>query len=355
MEELHQKYGLELDASWVRENCEGAAQAAEIILEKVLSANLGDATSRGCLPRGLENLHKRSLPGPLTLQIVRSCDVSRPLCKRKDPTEILAGDENEGDGAVGGMNLRQTGTQRRALRLLLSDGHQCADAFEETFIPSLTSLCEGQKLVLKNIPVRRGMLLLCPGNTVVLGGNAPLDCEDALPRSNVLPENEVVVAPESRQEDNVVVVEKSPQRPQPHEDVPQLVSLMDVARASPGSTHSVKCAAFELETFKVGGDPAAFHVSLIVIDSGDSEGISVTLSQNFCRKLFGISARGYSMLKEVARKAKARNDLTDEEKKASKRRYHAKKKQIEIAMGGLGGIMTMNKTASGVVEVLSAI
>ena len=120
----------------------------------------------------------------------------------------------------------------------------------------------------------------------------------------------------SRQEDNVVVVEKSPQRPQPHEDVPQLVSLMDVARASPGSTHSVKCAAFELETFKVGGDPAAFHVSLIVIDSGDSEHFCHALAKLLQETLRHLRAWLF-YAKEVARKAKARNDLTDEEKKAS--------------------------------------
>ncbi|KAJ1962797.1 hypothetical protein IWQ62_003416 [Dispira parvispora] len=65
----------------------------------------------------------------------------------------------------------ELGIPRGMLRLTLTDGHQVVPAMEYKPIPSLAlDLPLGTKILLRNPPIRRGMLMLDTRNCVVLGG-----------------------------------------------------------------------------------------------------------------------------------------------------------------------------------------
>ncbi|KAJ1655797.1 recQ-mediated genome instability protein 1 [Dispira simplex] len=85
----------------------------------------------------------------------------------KAPRKPLATPSGQRKSTVGS----ELAIPRGMLRLTLTDGHQVVPAMEYKPIPSLAlDLPLGTKILLRNPPIRRGMLLLDASNCVVLGG-----------------------------------------------------------------------------------------------------------------------------------------------------------------------------------------
>ena len=147
--------GLRADAAWAAANCKaglGPDAAVQCLLSASLSCDLRQIVSGASLPNPLGG-EPCIVPGPFLLQILRADDVSIPTESR------LA------TGAHAG----------RTLKFVVTDG--CADCFAVEWrhlatVPSPIPV--GSKLLCKNVPARRGLLLLSPDNTLFLGGQLPV-------------------------------------------------------------------------------------------------------------------------------------------------------------------------------------
>ncbi|PSC73828.1 recQ-mediated genome instability 1 [Micractinium conductrix] len=121
---------------------------ARLVLQQLLPADL-NTCGAASLPPGIQSLHDNTLRGKFLLQA----------------------DEVLNIGAA--VRDRYTGTDsnNRCLKLLLTDGAQQVAGLEYRPTPALHSaMPAGCKLVVRDAPVRRGMLLLTPENCSVLGG-----------------------------------------------------------------------------------------------------------------------------------------------------------------------------------------
>ena len=131
------------------------------------------------LPRGVAGKHKVTLSGRFVVKVESACDVSRPLERRRDPTEILV--EEDGDDTFSSAN------RSRMLRLHLSDGGQLVHAMEKNFISALPTQCEGFKIAITDPYIRMGMMLLNSNNVAVVErpeavvSNAPASVSAANP------------------------------------------------------------------------------------------------------------------------------------------------------------------------------
>ena len=99
-----------------------------------------------------------TLPGPYFLCVVAAVDVGNPL--------------GVDSGSGGG---------KRCLKLALSDGHREAIALEDEPLPTLVPPFLGAKLIVRDVAVRRGLLLLKASGVRVLGGARPAVVASAAP------------------------------------------------------------------------------------------------------------------------------------------------------------------------------
>ena len=135
-------------------------------LDADLCALLERRDSAGLLPDPLGPAGL--LAGPVVVQLAALVDVSRPAS---------AAPQSDGGG---GSPFRAG----RTLLLTLTDGRTECKALELCPLPQLTpELCvPGTKLALRGVPMRKGLLLLSPGCTRVLGGRVPALLEELAAR-----------------------------------------------------------------------------------------------------------------------------------------------------------------------------
>ncbi|KJE91164.1 hypothetical protein CAOG_002341 [Capsaspora owczarzaki ATCC 30864] len=170
-----------------------------LVMEQWLSANLRDI-GRGCLPElfaspdMLREVTSMVITHPLALQIEAITDVGDSAFRQIEGAGLFGAsltlNANDEDGpshesdqtrannpmyansvaAAQGNHTRGMGAAR-LLVLKLSDGQRAVRAMTYRPIPTLT--CDtliGTKLLISNVTCRRGMLLLEPRNTKMLGG-----------------------------------------------------------------------------------------------------------------------------------------------------------------------------------------
>ena len=107
------------------------------------------------LPSDAGSYHKRSLPGPLILQV----------------NEIF----NAGDS----LEHRSEESSSRMLKLALTDGHTCLYGFEYRRLPTSIHIHSkpGLKIKVTNVMIRRGLLMLQAQNCEILGGSVASLCD----------------------------------------------------------------------------------------------------------------------------------------------------------------------------------
>lgn len=130
----------------------GASPAAQLehAVRQLLAADLRLCAGAPALPDGIGSVVKSCLAGSFVLQIDELVDVAR---KR---------DERAPDAPAGAHRL---------LKARLSDGFSSVSAIEYEPLPALSPApARGAKLLVSNPVVRRGLLLLAPDNTRLLGG-----------------------------------------------------------------------------------------------------------------------------------------------------------------------------------------
>lgn len=148
-------------------------QAAETILERVLREDLR-VCSVGTLPPHIHKLHKEILPGPYLVQVEEILDIGSSSSSNNNNT-INTTTNNTLNSMEDDTNTTSSSYTRRCLKLALADGSiQQIYGIEYTVLKDLSiHSYAGIKLLLKNIEIRRGLLLLTPSNTLVLGGSVP--------------------------------------------------------------------------------------------------------------------------------------------------------------------------------------
>jgi hypothetical protein len=141
-----------------------------LLLKALLDTDLSES-SREVLPSNVDGLHKCTLSNVLTrgsmlvLQISDIKDVAQSMysqLNKENTRQMVLDDATQQAGFIDG---------KRLLKLQLTDGHAIVSAMEMKPIPGLsTNTLIGTKILLKSVPVQRGMLLLNAGNVEVLGG-----------------------------------------------------------------------------------------------------------------------------------------------------------------------------------------
>lgn len=186
-----------VDPDWVRQCLEalqdaGLSTTPQDVLTQYLHSDLGISTLPGAqpvLPADPGAAHgSRLFPRPVLLQVLSLTEIGSSAFQLQTVLEqrrdVLDGktrirrmdDDGDGAGAGGGeVDMAELGKlpayPRGMLKLELSDGRGVIKAIEYGRLGALklgeTSL--GAKVVLCNVPVRRGTLLLSGENTQVLG------------------------------------------------------------------------------------------------------------------------------------------------------------------------------------------
>merc|ERR1740139_1024761 len=112
-------------------------------------ADLSNIGGVAALPDNVSAMHDCCVVGPFFVQVQAAVD-------------LTITDEQLRNGQESG---------HRMLKLCLSDGRQQLFGIEYRRLPNLRAdPPRGLKLVLHNVAVRRGVLLLTPANTCVVGG-----------------------------------------------------------------------------------------------------------------------------------------------------------------------------------------
>lgn len=125
------------------------AQQAELCLSEFLFADT-NAAGDAVLPPNLHTLHAQEIPGPYVLQVDEIVNLSSPLRERYKETPAGC---------------------KRCLKLSMTDGVQRIFGIEYRPIKDLMVLSpSGLKIALRNVHIRRGLLMLVPEVVDVLGG-----------------------------------------------------------------------------------------------------------------------------------------------------------------------------------------
>ncbi|KAK3144936.1 hypothetical protein QOZ80_4AG0320010 [Eleusine coracana subsp. coracana] len=158
VDEFLLRLGLHLRPEWL-ESCaaglpgfDGLGRAevqARRCFEQFLFADM-NTCGAGVLPEGVGNMHAVVLDGPFVLQVDEIVNISAPLRERYH--EIHAG-------------------PKRCLKLSMTDGIQRIFGMEYRPIKDLEVLAPaGLKIVIRNVHIRRGLLMLVPEVIEILGG-----------------------------------------------------------------------------------------------------------------------------------------------------------------------------------------
>ncbi|KAJ0971223.1 hypothetical protein J5N97_019182 [Dioscorea zingiberensis] len=122
---------------------------AKMCLEEFLLSDMNHSGA-GVLPENVGSMHKAELEGPFVLQVDEIVNISKPIGERYQ------------DASAG---------YKRCLKLFMTDGDQHVVGMEYRPIKELDVLASaGLKIVIQNVPVRRGVLMLVPEVFKVLGG-----------------------------------------------------------------------------------------------------------------------------------------------------------------------------------------
>ncbi|CAL9770225.1 unnamed protein product [Musa acuminata subsp. burmannicoides] len=163
IDEFLRKLGLRLRPDWL-ESCadrlmaagsgfEGldVAGKAKRCFEQFLLSDM-NVSGAGVLPENVHLMHKTELEGPFVVQVDEIVNISAPLRERYH--DMPAG-------------------CKRCLKLSITDGVQRVFGMEYRPIKELEVLAaSGLKVVLRNVHIRRGLLLLVPEAFAILGGMA---------------------------------------------------------------------------------------------------------------------------------------------------------------------------------------
>ncbi|CAD5185115.1 unnamed protein product [Musa acuminata subsp. malaccensis] len=163
IDEFLRKLGLRLRPDWL-ESCadrlmaagsgfEGldVAGKAKRCFEQFLLSDM-NVSGAGVLPENVHLMHKTELEGPFVVQVDEIVNISAPLRERYHDTPAGC---------------------KRCLKLSITDGVQRVFGMEYRPIKELEVLAaSGLKVVLRNVHIRRGLLLLVPEAFAILGGMA---------------------------------------------------------------------------------------------------------------------------------------------------------------------------------------
>lgn len=163
--------GLLLRERWLKAS---SFTGEDAILERLLDADLRAASSGSTLPADMVGLHNVTLSGNVLLQVVSASDVA--ASKRSlEKSRIALEEEEDGENGDGNPGQQKKNgqpampTPKRLLKIDFTDGKNRFIGIEHRRIEALQGY-PGEKVLLKEIPIRRGIMLLSPDNLVVLGG-----------------------------------------------------------------------------------------------------------------------------------------------------------------------------------------
>lgn len=109
------------------------------------------------LPPECNTFHKQILSGLYFLEVTACIDIMSPSEERKSKSK----------------------NSKRMFKLSMTDGKQTVIGIEDIMIPTLSNLKRfGCKVLVKDVPMRRGVLLLSPSNLLVLGGSSTSSIQD---------------------------------------------------------------------------------------------------------------------------------------------------------------------------------
>ncbi|XP_072950124.1 recQ-mediated genome instability protein 1 isoform X2 [Typha angustifolia] len=161
IDEFLRNLGLRLRPDWLESCVAGLASGgsgfegldvagmAKKCFEQFLLADM-NICGAGVLPENVGGMHKAELEGPFVLQVDEIVNISAPIRERYHDIP--------------------TGT-KRCLKLSMTDGVQHVFGMEYRPIKELEVLAPaGLKIVIRNVHVRRGLLMLVPEVLHVLGG-----------------------------------------------------------------------------------------------------------------------------------------------------------------------------------------
>ncbi|KAL8812353.1 MAG: hypothetical protein Q9200_001079 [Gallowayella weberi] len=154
------------------------------LLSSDISTTLSTTDLQTCLPPDIHNVNikERRLPGPVALQLLGIEDMSKSRWEQIEAIEAL----ERGEGTKGREIIRVTATeedennQSEAVgkrgggphKLTLQDARgNCVYGIELVSIKGVElGMSIGCKMVVKNAVVARGLILMDPANTTILGG-----------------------------------------------------------------------------------------------------------------------------------------------------------------------------------------
>ncbi|CAD5124189.1 DgyrCDS12488 [Dimorphilus gyrociliatus] len=150
------------------------------VMEQWLSCDLNEIGSC-CFPGNLENIKQSSksfLKGTFPVQANSMIDCSKPFYNQTLKLKNM----NFENAKVGAFENEKEQSNKRMLKLLLTDGQQSIMAMEYNSIPAFDqSLSPGFKMLLKgDILCRNGVLFLTAENVTVLGGESEVVMEKNL-------------------------------------------------------------------------------------------------------------------------------------------------------------------------------
>lgn len=169
--------GLNIKLDWIKATIAG--EKMKVSTEKELwSRMLGEdlrLIGDPILPSHIGSVEKKVLDGPFVLQICDLVNVAEPLLQKAPSTSPSPSSFPS--------------PSRKMMKIKLTDGHTTAIALEYGVINHLyPSTPIGTKIVVKGVLIRRGMMLLVPENTLVLGGSVEFSVMSADPiRENIPP------------------------------------------------------------------------------------------------------------------------------------------------------------------------
>mmetsp|Transcript_1824 Transcript_1824/g.3060 ORF Transcript_1824/g.3060 Transcript_1824/m.3060 type:complete len:411 (-) Transcript_1824:1081-2313(-) len=169
--------GLRLRPAWNGPNGQlGQSDAIKAILGKDLCVIVEQSN----LPTEISKLHNVKLTGKFMVQVNSASDI------RKSLRSIQKGEEEKSKNTSNGRGNNyptEVAQNARMLKIELTDGIQSLFALEYKPIKELEGLV-GEKLILENVPVKRGLLLLEPSNVKSLGGELPRTQDEPMVAEN---------------------------------------------------------------------------------------------------------------------------------------------------------------------------
>jgi hypothetical protein len=124
------------------------AKLQETVYRQLLVSDFADALGKPQLPPQVGTLAESVLKGMHTLQVNQIVNICEGEAKR----------------------LQDCNNSRRTLKLELNDGFQTVFAFELQRVPGLELVSYGIKVMLKDVEIKRGVLLLTANNCKMVGG-----------------------------------------------------------------------------------------------------------------------------------------------------------------------------------------